>query len=550
MTISASHAILLAGISLLSGSYVLADEPDSSSTMSAMVLPAQRTPVYVWPIMRGCTPDKPATAAVVRKLNADPRLEIHRLSVPADPRMLTCSGASCAEFLSGSGCQPRSGILVGGEIDEAPCDANDRSLLGCTGQLLARVRVFRVNLEQNQPTRGDYRYALCQDGRCGTEAISVPDSVSQLIDQLVGTLSLPSPPAAARVSPEPENQCTGSLAVATTPTQEISPVAAPDLTGKAVIYAYYTQYKHLGAAGTPATKEQAEQEAKTHAGHFTDGVTLPAGPHYVTTPVNTKYALLPGEGLVGNVRRITTLQGFLAAPPQGPAYEAFRKTPLQQRHLIVLVLDEETKSLGVFLIEPNKPMRTIAPPTACQSGSGETVACVSAAALDALSPAAATATAPAVTVATVAATPKRSLGCIPYRERSCPACINQPAPTVATVLPQPFSPLPPPETIQPRKWTDRFLYAALGVSLLTAGALTIADSVTSPIVLTDPMGNTASITGLLRPAQWTAWGLSLVLAVPTAISVIENGRPKPHEPPMVMPVAKPSGPRCPISDER
>ena len=554
MRMTASHAVLLTGICLLTDSLALGAEPDAA-TLSVVALPSQRTPVYVWPIMHGCKPDQAATDAVVRRLDADVRLQVHRLSLPADPAYLTCTGAACAELLNGEGCELRSGILVGGELDESRCDASDRSLAGCQGQLLSRVRVFRFDLENNRPTRGDYRYALCQDQRCGAAGGAVPDSIAQLIEELVGTPTLPSPPAFPRTSPEPEAQCsstnilTATVNLASVP----QPAAAPARNSKAIAFTYYTQYKHLDSVRDAATgtrypsRAKAEQEAGARAAHFTDSATLPSGPRYVSAAVNTKSTLLPGEELLGNFWRATTLHGYLVSPPAGAAYDALRAVPTSQRLMIIFILDDETKSLGTFLIEPDKALRQVTTPAACQAGGGESAACISAAIGAALQASSENLPRPVV-IPPAAQVAQRSLGCIPFAERTCPACSSFSA-SAAVVAPASIPLLPQSEPVHSHKWTDRFLYTALGVAIVTAGALSIADSVTSPNQLTDSLGNTAYINGLLRPAEWTAWGLAIVLAVPTAISVIENGRSTPHESPPLPAAPLPIALRCPISED-
>lgn len=540
MPIRVSHAVLITGLCLLAGTMVRAEEP--SSVMSALVLPAKRTPVYVWPIMRGCKIDKPATDAVVKSLDADLRLQVHRLSLPRDPNFLSCVGRHCAELLKAEGCAERHGILVGGEVDEARCDASDKTLAGCSGQVLTRLRVFRFDLERNQAVRGDYRYALCQDQRCGAAGGAVEQTAAQLIAELMGTQSLPSPPAAPRDTPEPEARCTFNPQSPAAPASEPLASAAAESPVRTIAFAHYTQFRRLDRPSG-----LAEQEATARATRFTQGVTLPSGAQYVTQTVNTKHALLPGEELLGNFWRATTLHGLLVTPPAGPDFAPLRQTALDRRSMIILVLDDERKSLNIFLIEPNHALRPVSAPATCQAGGGESADCITAAVAAALLASAASPP-QELSVPPTAPLAQRSLGCIPYSQRSCPECVTPAAVVQATAAPT-APMLSQVESAPSRKWTDRLLYAALGVAALTAGGLTIADSLASPLILSDGLGNSASINGLLRPAEWTAWGLAIVLAVPTAVSVFERGQRRPRDFPPPPSSLLPAAPRCPIGEE-
>lgn len=542
MTFSSATAVLLAGVCLLADSHALATEPDTS-TMSVVPLPTQRTAVYVWPIMRGCKPDKAATDAVVRQLSADLRLAVHRLRIPEDPAFLRCLGTSCAELLDREGCEKRNGVLVGGEIDEATCDASERSVAGCRGQVFSRIRVFRFDLEQNQPVRGDFRYSLCQDQRCGTDAGPVEDASARLIEQLVAVQNLTSPPALPRTSPESAEVCAGQAPAAFPSAAVVAPsapeVAAPESAARALLFAHYTQYRHLD--GSYPSRGQAEQAARNRATHFADGMSIPDGLQPARVAVNGKSALLPGEEVLGNFARATTLHGFLINPPAGPEYELVRKVPVDQRMMIILVLDDETKALSLLVIEPNKALRQVTAPSACQAGGGESAACLSAAVRTALGPA------PAAREVTppIAAGNQRPLGCLPFAERSASACggTSAPAESAALVASQPQV-----EESSARRLSERLLYAAMGVAVATAGALTIADSVLSPNQLSDSLGNTVYIDGLLRPAVWTAWGLSIGLAIPTVVSVFEN-KARQREIEATRSTARARALRCPIRED-
>lgn len=525
--------------------------------MTMQVLPAQRTPVHVWPIVRMCRTDREATGAVVARLNANLGWEVHQLAPPGDPAYLGCSGAGCAALLGHPGCDPRSGIFVGGEVDEAACDAADPSLAGCHGQVLTRVRVFRFDLDQNRPMAGEYRYELCQDGRCGSEGRTVEETVAQLIEQLVRAAAVASPPQSPRATPLPEEQCknpqpvaaVAAGAAALAPPSALPPAQAP--LPSTVAFAYYTQFAHLaaGKAGAASpTSDQAEQQAKARAAHFLDGTLLPPGPQYVQTVVNTKYALLPGEVVAGNAARIGTLQKYLSVPPAGPDFEPLRADKSGQKALVVLVFDHETEALTTYVIEPAKPLRPVTTPASCQAGGGESAACINAAIVAALGVQGDAPAAPVATpVAAVAAVGQRSLGCLRFAERSCTAlCSAPPAAAPAAVLPPPPAP-PPPAHSSLRNWADGLLYAALAGSLITATALTIADLSGGPTQLTDVQGDVASVSGILRPAEWTAWGLTIGFAVPAILSMADRARTRARPPEAPLPVAPPP-PRCPIGE--
>lgn len=543
MTFSSVAAVLLAGVCLLADSHAFASEPDAS-TMSVVPLPTQRTAVYVWPIMRGCTPDKAATDAVVRRLGADLRLAVHRLGIPEDPTFLRCLGTSCAELLDRDGCDKRNGVLVGGEIDEAACDGSDHNLAGCRGQVLSRIRVFRFDLEQNQPVRGDFRYSLCQDHRCGQDPGPVEDTSALLIEQLVAAQNLPSPPALPRSSPESAEVCAGQAPAAFPSAAPAVPsareAAAPESAARALLFAHYTQYRHLD--GSYPSRGQAEQAARNRAAHFTDGVTFPDGLQPARVAVNTKSALLPGEEVLGNFARATTLHGFLITPPAGPEYDPVRKVPVDQRAMIIFVLDDETKALSLLVIEPNKALRQLTAPSACLAGGGESAACLTAAIRTALgrAPAAREEAPP------IAAGNQRPLGCLPFAERSGPQCQGTSAFTASAA---PAASQSAVESSSAKRWSERLLYAAMGVAVATAGALTIADSVLSPNQLSDSLGNTVYIDGLLRPAVWTAWGLTIGLAIPTVVSVLESNKAKQRELEAARFASRARAPRCPIREE-
>lgn len=554
MKISASRALLFIAISLLAAPSLAAEVP-AQEALSVQVLPARRTPVHLWPIQRGCAPDPTATAAVARRLSADLRLQLRRLAVPRDARHLGCIGAGCAALLDGAGCEKRSGLLIGGEIDEAPCDASDPRLAGCHGQPVARLRVFRIDLESNQPGRGDYRYAVCPERRCGPEGRSIEETLAQLAEELVAASSLPAVLPAPRSQPAPDEQC---LSAAVPPVSPPPPPVSKSVDiNKAILFAYYTQYKNINTTNDKTSphpaRAQAEAEARTRALRFAEGVTPPPGLEYAAPTVNGKYTLLPGEALIGNAARTAALQGFLSTPPAAAAYDRIRRAPLAQRILIALVFDHETRSLGVHVLEPGQSLRTLPTPAACEGAASESAACITAVLTAVVAPESSAVASSSSSASSSSASPSsasppgRPLGCIPFAERSCAAWACPAAPVIVVAPP---AAAPPPAEPHPLKWTTRLLYTALGVSLATAGVLTIVDSANSPAALMDAQGNTATITGLLRPAVWTAWGLSVALAVPTAISVVESGRAKREAllklPP---PAPPPPPPRCAIADD-
>lgn len=546
MTIATLRKVVISGICLLQAPAIEAAQADPS-TLSVQVLPTQRTPVYVWPIMRLCRPDRDASAHVVGKLDQDVQFQVQRLEIPADPAHQSCSGASCAELLSREGCEKRTGILVGGEIDEEACSTTDSSLAGCHGQTLSRLRVFRIDLQSGQAVRGDYRYALCEDRKCGSDGASVEDTLAQLVSQLVHEPSLPSQISAPRATPASPEQCVFDAA-APQPAPVVVP-ATPTFPPAVIAYAYYTQYKQLG--GNQPSREQAEADAQRRAEHFSDGVNLPAGPQHITKTVNSKYALLPGEQLVGNAPRIGKLQGFLTTPPDGAEFAALRTTAGQPKALVTLVLDHETKALSLYLID-GKGLHPVPSPTSCLAGSGESASCLQDAVTATLTLAlGAPQSAPSAAPVADAQPRKRPLACLPFRERACSTmCAQSDPPKVAPPAPVVLETTPPLVNRPLRKWADGMLYGATGVALATAIGLTVADSSGGAVQLMNDQGDTALIGGLYRPAEWTAWGLTIALAVPTVLSIADRIGVKPavseipiaSQPQVTLPVP----PQCPI----
>lgn len=570
MTKLALHSVWLLSICLLTPSHSVAQEPEAKP--GALAGPAvPRMPIYVWPIQRACAQDREATASVVRSLVGDARLAVQALAPAAT--LPSCSGVACAELLAAEGCERRTGVLVGGELEEDICDPTDGRYSGCHGQLVSRLRVFRVDVADGQAVRADYLYAVCEDGRCGAEARTPTDMAAALIAQLID--SPPGAPSLAtpRSYPGSDALCHASSAVATQgmpeapmaqavpSTPPASPAGAASV-ARAVAFAYYTKFHHLADRGTTGgapsypTREAAEADALRRAQHFGDGGAWPTGGVFIAKTVNTKYSLLPGEDLVGNAQRINKLQSYLTSIPNDSAFVDMGRMKAEQRLLIVLVFNAETGALDPYVLEVNKPLRPVPSPPECGPGGGDRAVCVqaaTAAALALVSPVEKKArpepapVMPAAPTGTVAAARALPLACLPFRTYRCPArsaafaVASSPVPAST-----PPTTAPPQQTRLLRRYVDGALYGATGLSLLTAVALTIADSSGGAVTLTNSAGDTALVNGVLRPAQWTAWGLGLVFAVPTVISILDRFPSKAAVTEVPYTGAASSTPLCPI----
>lgn len=140
---------LLVGFCLWSPRSVPAEEPSDGTAAPLLSQPPAAVPVYVWPIMRGCAVDQLATEVLINRLSEEnQRFKIHKLAIAKDPGPLSCTGDECKRFLQGPHCPQLTGILIGGELEQAPCDPSDPRYFDCkSAKLVSRIRLFQVGLE-------------------------------------------------------------------------------------------------------------------------------------------------------------------------------------------------------------------------------------------------------------------------------------------------------------------------------------------------------------------------------------------------------------------